>query len=156
MTNVSLTFKGQNLGEKQHELLWNQLEAEIHLHRHKTVIKACRSKRNKTNQNSRNPTNSTPNASSLNNQDEEMSDQMRTVKLKRKNSREGLGISITGGREHGVPILISEIHSNGPAARSGQLYVGDAILAVNDIDLKETIHSEAVEILSNLVNTFQS
>lgn len=25
-----------------HDKLWNQLEAEIHLHRHKTVIRACR------------------------------------------------------------------------------------------------------------------
>ena len=26
----------------EHDRLWNQLEAEIHLHRHKTVVKACR------------------------------------------------------------------------------------------------------------------
>lgn len=26
----------------EHDRLWNQLEAEIHLHRHKTVIRACR------------------------------------------------------------------------------------------------------------------
>lgn len=33
----------------EHDKLWNQLEAEIHLHRHKTVIRACR-KRNCNNQ----------------------------------------------------------------------------------------------------------
>jgi len=27
---------------EEHDKLWNQLEAEIHLHRHKTVIRACR------------------------------------------------------------------------------------------------------------------
>ncbi len=29
---------------QEHDLLWNQIEAEIHLHRHKTVIRACRNK----------------------------------------------------------------------------------------------------------------
>ncbi len=77
--------------------------------------------------------------------------QIRIVNINRKSQKEGLGISITGGREHGVPILISEIHNDGPAARSNELYVGDAILAVNDIDLKDALHSDAVEVLSNLV-----
>ena len=30
----------------EHDKLWNQLEAEIHLHRHKTVIRACRGRTN--------------------------------------------------------------------------------------------------------------
>lgn len=42
-----------------------------------------------------------------------------------------------GGREHGVPILVSVIHPDTPAARCGSLYVGDAILTVNEISLKE-------------------
>lgn len=42
-----------------------------------------------------------------------------------------------GGREHGVPILISELEAGGPAALTGQLYVGDAILAINDVDLTQ-------------------
>lgn len=33
---------GRDLRGADHEKLWNQLEAEIHLHRHKTVIRACR------------------------------------------------------------------------------------------------------------------
>ncbi|CAF4799364.1 unnamed protein product, partial [Rotaria magnacalcarata] len=33
---------GRDLRGADHENLWNQLEAEIHLHRHKTVIRACR------------------------------------------------------------------------------------------------------------------
>ena len=36
---------GKNLKAEEHERLWNQLEAEIHLHRHKTVVKACRNKK---------------------------------------------------------------------------------------------------------------
>ncbi len=33
---------GKDLRGAEHDNLWNQLEAEIHLHRHKTVIRACR------------------------------------------------------------------------------------------------------------------
>lgn len=36
---------------------------------------------------------------------------------------------------------------NGPAAVSGQLYIGDAILSVNDKDLRQACHREAVDIL---------
>jgi len=33
---------GRNIKPPNFEKMWHQLEAEIHLHRHKTVIKACR------------------------------------------------------------------------------------------------------------------
>ncbi|POI21127.1 hypothetical protein CIB84_015129, partial [Bambusicola thoracicus] len=65
-----------------------------------------------------------------------------------KEDHEGLGISITGGKEHGVPILISEIHPGQPADRCGGLHVGDAILAVNGVNLRDAKHKEAVTILS--------
>jgi len=68
--------------------------------------------------------------------------------LVEKTADEGLGISITGGKEHGVPILISEILLHQPAHRSGGLYVGDAILSVNGFDLRNVKHAEAVHILS--------
>ena len=55
-----------------------------------------------------------------------------------------------GGKEHGVPILISEIHAGLPAERCGGLYVGDAILSCNGIDLQEAKHGEAVKVLSSL------
>jgi hypothetical protein len=178
---------GKNLKSDQHESLWNQLEAEIHLHRHKTVIKACRKKRgvnqqanrfstsNETRNETKNvvnslasqPNTSTPHKSPVfndkNNQNtmlneldvlKESMGEVRVVELRREGTREGLGISITGGRDHGVPILISEIHEDGPAARSEQLYVGDAILAVNDVDLKDVSHTQAVEVLSNLVSAY--
>ncbi len=150
----------KNLKIEEHERLWNQLEAEIHLHRHKTVIRACRSKRRneRIKINEKSPTaTSSPLLLKTNNELEALKKnnligQIRIVNLVRQsNSKEGLGISITGGKEHGVPILISEIHTNGPAARSGELFVGDAILSVNEFNLKEALHSEAVEILSHLV-----
>ena len=51
------------------------------------------------------------------------------------------------GKEYGIPIIISEIHRNTPAARSGRLYIGDSILSVNDIDLSDVMHAEAAQIL---------
>ena len=33
--------------------------------------------------------------------------------------------------------MVSEIHEDGPAGSCGQLYIGDAILSVNDADLRE-------------------
>ena len=56
-------------------------------------------------------------------------------------------ISIKGGREHRMPILISKIFPNMPADQTGQLYVGDAILSVNGKDLQHVSHEEAVQIL---------
>ena len=36
--------------------------------------------------------------------------------------------SILGGKQLGVPILVSDVYPNRPAAQSGQVFVGDAIL----------------------------
>jgi C-terminal processing protease CtpA/Prc len=58
-----------------------------------------------------------------------------------------IGISIKGGRENRMPILISKIFPNMPADQTGQLYVGDAILSVNGKDLQHISHEEAVQIL---------
>lgn len=38
-----LQLLSRELKGEQHEKLWKQLESEIHLHRHKTVVRACRS-----------------------------------------------------------------------------------------------------------------
>ncbi|WAR07110.1 GOPC-like protein [Mya arenaria] len=101
---------GRDMKGAEHDKLWNQLEAEIHLHRHKTVIRACRG---------------------------------------RSNRKKRLPIPPGhGGKEHGVPILISEIHEGQPADRCQALFVGDAILSVNKIDLRNAKHAEGVRILS--------
>jgi hypothetical protein len=122
--------------------LWRQLESEILLQRHKTVVRACR--RNSILNNSEKAC-PKPEIDPINERTEHFGD-IRTVVVKRSPSQ-GLGISITGGREHGVPILISELEPNGPAALSEQLYIGDAILSVNDRDLRQACHREAVDIL---------
>ena len=59
-----------------------------------------------------------------------------------------LVLTLQGGKEHGVPILISEIHEGQPADRCENLYVGDAILSVNGEDLRNAKHAEAVQVLS--------
>ncbi|KAK2114246.1 hypothetical protein P7K49_008512 [Saguinus oedipus] len=102
---------GRDMKGPAHDKLWNQLEAEIHLHRHKTVIRACRGR----------------------------NDLKRPMQAPPGHD---------GGKEHGVPILISEIHPGQPADRCGGLHVGDAILAVNGVNLRDTKHKEAVTILS--------
>jgi gamma-syntrophin len=43
----------------------------------------------------------------------------------------GLGLSIKGGAEHKLPILISRIYKDQAADLTGQLFVGDAIIKVN-------------------------
>ena len=59
----------------------------------------------------------------------------------------GMGISIKGGRENKMPILISKIFKGMAADLTGQLFVGDAILKVDDKDLRNATHDEAVQAL---------
>lgn len=53
--------------------------------------------------------------------------QIRRVKVIRQRSS-GLGLSIKGGAEHKLPILISRIFKDQAADLTGKLFVGDAIL----------------------------
>ncbi|CAG9814214.1 unnamed protein product [Phaedon cochleariae] len=136
-----LQLLGREMRGDDRDKLWRQLESEILLQRHKTVVRAC--KRNCSLNNSGNCPK--PEPETITENTEHFGD-IRTVMVKRQPGQ-GLGISITGGREHGVPILISELEHNGPAALSEQLYIGDAILNVNEIDLRTACHREAVNIL---------
>jgi hypothetical protein len=64
----------------------------------------------------------------------------------------GLGFNIVGGidDEH-IPgqsgIFVSRIREGTPTAKDGRLKIGDRILSVNDIDLSQKTHDEAVGIL---------
>ncbi|KAJ8396225.1 hypothetical protein AAFF_G00020920 [Aldrovandia affinis] len=133
---------GRDMKGPAHDKLWNQLEAEIHLHRHKTVIRACRGRNDPKK----------PLPSPVGHESDSLKKTQGVGPIRKvvlaKEDHEGLGISITGGKEHGVPILISEIHPTQPAERCGGLHVGDAILAVNSINLRDAKHKEAVTILS--------
>lgn len=72
--------------------------------------------------------------------------QKRGVKVV-KEEQNGLGISIKGGKENKMPILISKIFKGMAADKTEKLYVGDAILTVNGEDLREATHDEAVRAL---------
>lgn len=61
----------------------------------------------------------------------------------------GLGLSIKGGSEHKLPILISRIYKDHAADRTGQLFVGDAIIKVNGEYITACNHDDAVNILRN-------
>ncbi|PAV66800.1 hypothetical protein WR25_10523 isoform B [Diploscapter pachys] len=136
---------GRNMRGVEHDRLWNQLEAEIHLHRHKTVIRACRGRGNTK----RLPMPSESMQSSQNGVRKGNGVGKTRKVILDKTPQEGLGISITGGAEHALPIVISEIQPGQPADRCGQVYVGDAILSVNGYDLRSVKHQEAVDILSS-------
>ncbi|RXM95718.1 Alpha-1-syntrophin [Acipenser ruthenus] len=58
-----------------------------------------------------------------------------------------LGSSSRGGKENKMPILISKIFKGLAADQTEALYVGDAILSVNNSDLREATHDEAVQAL---------
>lgn len=55
--------------------------------------------------------------------------QERTVVIQREKIG-GLGLSVKGGAEHNLPVLISRIFKDQAADKTGQLFVGDAILKV--------------------------
>lgn len=77
---------------------------------------------------------------------EAIANRKRCVKVT-KQEVGGLGISIKGGRENKMPILISKIFKGLAADQTQALYVGDAILSVNDVNLRESTHDEAVQAL---------
>ena len=57
--------------------------------------------------------------------------QERTLQVKREKVG-GLGLSVKGGIEHGLPILVSRIFKDQAADKTGQIYVGDALLKVSN------------------------
>uniref|UniRef100_A0A3B3QFE5 Discs large MAGUK scaffold protein 4 n=1 Tax=Paramormyrops kingsleyae TaxID=1676925 RepID=A0A3B3QFE5_9TELE len=72
------------------------------------------------------------------------------ITLERGNS--GLGFSIAGGTDNphigdDCSIFITKIIPGGAAAQDGRLRVNDSILFVNEVDVREVTHSQAVEAL---------
>ncbi|XP_077912011.1 gamma-2-syntrophin isoform X4 [Halichoerus grypus] len=65
----------------------------------------------------------------------------RTVTLRREPVG-GLGLSIKGGAEHRVPVVISRIFRGHAADQTGMLFVGDAVLQVNGINVEDATHEE--------------
>ncbi|XP_077576878.1 beta-1-syntrophin [Stigmatopora nigra] len=77
---------------------------------------------------------------------ETIANRKRCVKVTKQDVG-GLGISIKGGRENKMPILISKIFKGLAADQTQDLYVGDAILSVNGVNLRDASHDEAVQAL---------
>lgn len=73
----------------------------------------------------------------------EVLQQKRIVRII-KSEGHGLGISIKGGRENRMPILISKIFPGMAADQTKKLYVGDAILSVNGADLRDAVYFMAM------------
>ncbi|XP_013924883.1 PREDICTED: gamma-2-syntrophin, partial [Thamnophis sirtalis] len=74
--------------------------------------------------------------------------QHRTVTLHRQPVG-GLGLSIKGGAEHKVPVVISKILKDQAADQSGMLFIGDAVIQVNGISVEGSTHEEVVQLLRN-------
>ncbi|KFW88896.1 Gamma-2-syntrophin, partial [Manacus vitellinus] len=72
----------------------------------------------------------------------------RTVTLRRQPVG-GLGLSIKGGAEHKVPVVISKIFKDQAAEQTGMLFIGDAIIQVNGINVESATHEEVVHLLRN-------
>ncbi|XP_051501856.1 gamma-2-syntrophin-like isoform X2 [Myxocyprinus asiaticus] len=70
----------------------------------------------------------------------------RTVVLRRQ-ATGGLGLSIKGGAEHKVPVVISKIFKDQVADQTGMLFIGDAVLQVNGINVEKCTHEEVVHLL---------
>ncbi|XP_075406789.1 gamma-1-syntrophin isoform X2 [Tenrec ecaudatus] len=72
----------------------------------------------------------------------------RTVAIRRQTVG-GFGLSIKGGAEHNIPVVISKISKEQKAELSGLLFIGDAILQINGINVRKCRHEEVVQVLRN-------
>ncbi|XP_061651299.1 gamma-2-syntrophin isoform X1 [Phyllopteryx taeniolatus] len=70
----------------------------------------------------------------------------RNVVLRRQETG-GLGLSIKGGAENNVPVVISKIFKDQVADQTGTLFVGDAVLQVNGINVEHCTHEQVVHLL---------
>uniref|UniRef100_A0A1I7XN38 PDZ domain-containing protein n=1 Tax=Heterorhabditis bacteriophora TaxID=37862 RepID=A0A1I7XN38_HETBA len=77
---------------------------------------------------------------------QDLESEKRTVRVVKYDGN-GLGISIKGGRDNNIPIIISKIFKGMAADHTGELFVGDTILAVNGESLVDATHDDAVKAL---------
>ncbi|XP_026722169.1 multiple PDZ domain protein isoform X13 [Athene cunicularia] len=82
---------------------------------------------------------------------------LRTVEIK-KGPADSLGVSIAGGVGSplgDVPIFIAMMHSNGVAAQTQKLRVGDRIVTICGTSTEGMTHSQAVSLLKNASGTIE-
>ncbi|XP_033726750.1 protein scribble homolog [Pecten maximus] len=89
-----------------------------------------------------------------------------TIKTILRRDENGLGFSIAGGRGS-VPfkgndqqvytfleaIYISRVTEGGAAAKDGNLKVGDRIISINNVDMQDARHDQAVSLLTGVDNS---
>ncbi|CAI2313558.1 unnamed protein product [Caenorhabditis sp. 36 PRJEB53466] len=76
----------------------------------------------------------------------EVESEKRTVRVVKYDGN-GLGISIKGGRDSNLPIIISKIFKGMAADQTGELFLDDVIVSVNGESLLDASHDEAVRAL---------
>ncbi|TSM77321.1 Gamma-2-syntrophin [Bagarius yarrelli] len=59
----------------------------------------------------------------------------------------GGGSHLNGGAEHKVPVVISKIFKDQVADQTGMLFIGDAVLQINGINVEKCTHEEVVHLL---------
>lgn len=74
---------------------------------------------------------------------------LRTVNVPK--TKDGLGFSIKGGTDNNknYPIVISKVLPNMPAAKTGQVFVGDIITEVDGIATESKSHEDVVQMLKD-------
>ncbi|OTF79632.1 PDZ domain containing protein, partial [Euroglyphus maynei] len=66
-----------------------------------------------------------------------------------RDSHSRLGIKIVGGCDFGIPVIIIGLRPNSPAQISGEIFIGDQILSVNDVPINEnSTHNDALRLLA--------
>ena len=161
--------------------VWSRLESEIALNHHRAVVHACRVRARckgmpvpatRLAGNQRKALMSKPDATAgfISNEDRENG--VRNILVVRANDEQlGLSIAVSydlddlhsyshiimcqGGREHGLPIIVSALEPGQAAARAHGLFIGDTILAVNGQDVRHATHSDAVAVLEKAVDEIQ-
>jgi len=133
------------------EKMWSQIESEMCLQRSKTIAQMCKTKQEvkcrMREESSRPLATSAPH--SLDEQEAETTSRGKQAMIL-KNPADDLGMAIIGGREHNLPIIISEIFPGTAVARSNRINAGDIILSVNGESFSEINHQDAVSFLGSL------
>lgn len=61
----------------------------------------------------------------------------------------GFGFGLRGGKDHNLPFYILRLAEDGPAAKSGEMRVGDIVEEINHNPTEGLTHSEAIELIKS-------
>ena len=100
------------------ERMWGQIEVEMCLQRAKTIGQMCQRKQEVRDR----MRGKEKVATTVVNRDGEEEEEMEEEKCKQvsvlKNPADDLGIAIVGGKEHNLPVMVSEVFPNSAVARA--------------------------------------